>query len=353
MALMVMLFVPLSFFMTACGATPSNEVRGVFFQSDKYDQSTGYAIFEVDLNVPTTLSYKVNPSTWSGYKVTYNFEDDSSNHEFYNVENGVITVIDEKFSDTRVKIHINGMTDTCIVTLKRYPDRFYLETKSVNLSSSGLYSIRPVGEYDNPDGTVTTVHLTEADFNFSLISNDESKVQLIDKNRLDVYAVSKTGGDTAMVTVQLLDTSGKVKNYPKKFDGDVDSPMVDYISFTIVPSVAYARLSVDGSSGFIENGGSLTVTKATLSADLKFKLYLYSEDISGNRYLIKVPFEVELVADLKALVNLSESKDTIQIHLESSESNQNIEITLVTNTFDSSGIPFAFRFSIQYNYIPS
>lgn len=342
-----MLFMPLSFFMAACGATPSNEVRGVFFQSEKYDLNTGYAIFEVDLNVPTTLSYKVNPSTWSGYRVTYTYGDSAANHDHYRTEDGVITVISDLFEDTKVTIHINGMTDTCIVTLKKYPDRFYVETKAVNLSSSGLYSIRPIGEYKNSDNTIRTVYLTEADFTFELESSDETKVQLINQNRLDVYAVSKTSGDTAMVTVKLLDTSGKVKNYPKNSAEDVDSPMVDFVSFTIVPGVASAVLSIDRSSDFVEDGGIVQFLSGVETETLHFILYLYSE----NKILIQVPFEIDVVADVKGLVSVSDKKDSITVKYDSSCAQ--INITMVTNIFDSSGIPFTFKFSIIYSYSAS
>ena len=66
-SLCLALLLPLGLVFTGCGATPSNEVRGVFFDSDYYDEETGYAIFELDQGRPTKLEYKVNPSSWSGY----------------------------------------------------------------------------------------------------------------------------------------------------------------------------------------------------------------------------------------------------------------------------------------------
>lgn len=348
MVLALILMLPLALTLAACGATPSNEVRGVFFQSDKYDIETGYAIFEVDLNEPTTLSYKVNPSTWSGYRVTYTFEDSAANHEFYNVIDGVITVISPNFSDVKVNIHINGQSDTCIVTLKKYPDRFYVEETDIYLNSSGLYSIKPVGEYINSDNTVRKVYLTETDYKFSLISNDETKVQLINENRLEVFAVSKTNGDSTTVTINLLDTKGNVKNYPQTNGENAVSPMTAIVKITIVPNVADARLKLSSESAFVKNGGTASITSPTETYKIDFEIYFLSKDFDENGILIKVPVRLTINSDEKDVVQIDEEGQTITIN--STAMDLQINISIITNLYGSNGAPFTFTFTINYSY---
>ena len=51
--------------LVGCGATPVNDVKAVYFDSEIYD-TNGYAVFELDLYKPTILKTKINPSGWHG-----------------------------------------------------------------------------------------------------------------------------------------------------------------------------------------------------------------------------------------------------------------------------------------------
>ena len=70
-ALMLAVSLPIVSFLTGCGATPSNKLTGILFDTMQYDEATGLPVFEVDKDVTTGLDYKIYPSSATGYKVYF------------------------------------------------------------------------------------------------------------------------------------------------------------------------------------------------------------------------------------------------------------------------------------------
>ena len=112
--LLLLVMIPLSSFLVACGASPGKDAKAVLFVSDKYDEVTGQAIFEVDLNVATTLTFKCNPSTSTNtvrYTIPVEGQTNSSlNRSRFTFEKGVITVDNEDFEQIEIKVTVNGQT---------------------------------------------------------------------------------------------------------------------------------------------------------------------------------------------------------------------------------------------------
>lgn len=218
--LLFMVMFPVTMFLTGCGATPSNEVKGVFFVSDKYDKETGYAIFEVDKGVKTKLDYKINPSSWSGYAISYAFKEASGENlsRFkFTKENGCININSSDFEEIKVVIMVNKKSDTCIVRLKKYPTNMFLlgtdketpvQEKEININALGSYTISPYGRFVDAEGNPYTKSLLEMDYKFKVTSDDETVISVPNEDRLKIYSVRK-GSGSAKVTVSLLDATGK------------------------------------------------------------------------------------------------------------------------------------------------
>lgn len=358
--LAVMLAIPFAMFISACGATPSNEVQGAFFQSNKYDKETGYAIFEVDLNVQKRLTYKVNPSTWSGYMVRFNYKSSATNIEFYNmieidgVKGAAIEVTSEKFESFPIELYMgNTYCDTCIVMLKQYPNRIYVNETDVYLSASGLYSIKPIGVYyTQGESGLTESHevvLSQQEFDFSLTTSDETKIQLIDKNRLQVFAVSKTPNDKAIVTLHLLDTAGNPKQCRSEEGEVLEETMTAIIDFTIIPNASSAVIRIKGEPKFFEDtDDSRTFLRQSVGgqAVVEFEIFFFSEnDLFIDSKDIKLTIVVDPNDEDKIIVDSEGKKITVK-----SESDLDIKVTVTANVYDEKGSPFSVNFVFRYDF---
>ena len=261
---------PVTILLSGCGATPTNEARGVHFVSTEYDESTGYAVFEVDLNVPTNLDFKVNPSSWSGYAITYQpIGGDPANRVRYELINGVITVNSTDFQEIQIRIHINGYTDTCIVRLKEYPVRIQTDLTEVNINSFGVYTINVYGEFDNGDGTTYTRAMTDQEFNFNVQTSDETIIDVPNANRLKVCSVRRNSA-SATVTVTLNNTVGESRG------------LSFTITFNVVQNASEGYLLIDGYDKFVNNGDTIDVNLSDLDYEegqyiLSWRLYAFSE----------------------------------------------------------------------------
>ena len=127
------MFIPMSLVLSSC--TFSTDVRNVNsfrFVSEKYDKDTGYAIFEVELNTPTKLTYEINPSNWHGkmlYTMVLNsIEDEDVNYCTLHKTRGEITITDERFDSMIITVEFPNiiledesiLKDAyCIVKLKK------------------------------------------------------------------------------------------------------------------------------------------------------------------------------------------------------------------------------------------
>jgi len=250
--ILFVMVVPFTFLFSGCGATSTNQARGVVFYSNLYDESTGHAIFEVDLDVEKQLTFKVNPSTWSGYRVTYSVKGSSgSNNARFVLTDGVIIVkreLDGKnFIPIQVEVTVNGHSDICIVRLKEYPDEIFVENTDVELSAGGSYTISPFGKF----GTETRT-ITESEFNFTVESDEPTILYVPNKNRLKVISLRQNSA-SAKITVSLLNDKGEAAVSPT---GRV---LKFTLNFTIIQNVKEGRIAIDGYDKFIYNGDKIEI----------------------------------------------------------------------------------------------
>ena len=241
------LLIPLGLVLTGCGATPSNEVRGVFFDSDYYDEETGYAVFWIDYNNPTQLKYKVNPSSWSGYIPEFQVIKSGINYnnvDRFKLEAGAVTINNYAFEDIIVQISLNDFTDMCIVKLKKYPERiFFLDENQeesiegyMAIGSNSLYKFHIFGQFSGED---EPRELSENEYTFNVVSSNETVISVFDPKRLTVATV-KTRAETATVSIQLLTAKGEALNNETLT-----------FKFDVIPIISEARFLIDGYDNFI------------------------------------------------------------------------------------------------------
>lgn len=317
--------------LTACGATPTNGANSVHFVSNTYDETTGFAVFEVDLNVPTKLEYKVNPSTWGSYDVTYTYPEDSAENKVrYTLINGVITVFNEDFQQIQVKVHINGKTDDCLIRLKKYPTRIFTDETSVKINSKGVYTITPKGEFAG--GEIKT--LSEHDYNFVVTSSDETIIKVPDSTRLTVYSL-RTRYAKEKVSVVLCDTTWTSKN------------MSFEVEFEITPNAASGYLSVEGCSTFVNSDNEITINLADLAVDAetgkkRIKITMFVE--SSSRHYI----ESDSNCSTNNLKYITVSDDGSTLLIDPSLSlDLSVVVSSWTSVVDSEGNAFAVTFKLN------
>lgn len=289
------LIAPLCFVITGCGATPIDDIQAVYFDSEIYDEETGYAVFELDYNVPTQLPYKVNPSGWSGM-VAFNAQrigQESAPYFDLDLETGVFKIIDEiNFKTTEVDIVINvisdGVTtqlkDTCIVKMKKYPLQLCVNEerqnkKDVYLNANGACTLDIYGyfvEYDKDNKKIeSTIQLSESDYKFEVTSSDPSTLSVPNSSRLDIIS-RKTRIDKVTVKVQLLNSQGEI----------IEGYSVTYNVIIVLPaSKSFAYL--DGYDGFIYDGDKI---------DIYLDDSINKSEIGSSIYY-NLGFDIELLSD--------------------------------------------------------
>ena len=253
--IMLLTMLPLATFLVACGATPSDDANTVAFVSDKYDEETGKAIFEVDLKTPTKLKFKCNPSTYEN-KASYTIPVEGQTNSSYNrsrftFEKGVITVNYDDFEPIEIKISINGHTDQCIVRLKEYPSNIRTTYSDVIIGADSSYTIPILGTFVR-EGESVEEYVLEKDYKFVVSSDNEQVISIPNTTRLTVNSNGRAG--TANVTIDLQDSSGNKK-------GTI------VVKFTVVEMAKSAYLMFDGYDSFVEDGGIIELDANVLTAN--------------------------------------------------------------------------------------
>lgn len=284
LTLIVALSLPLMMFLSACGATPSNEVMGVLFDSPTEEE--GVAVFEVDLGVATDLPYKVFPSSASGYKVYYDPIDTGTDSNFFNFEfkDGNIVINSENFESIKYKIRVGDYSDTCIIKLKKYPNTISTTETNVVLNSNDVHNILIYGDYGKGN-----VLIDEDAHSFLVESSDETVVSVPNANRLKFIAVRENGTATAKVTVTMLDCSGE------------KTERVVEISVKVVQNIADCDVVMSACDEFVKNNDNVEINyndsdlkyDATESEYKRLELNIYPINTNGMRciddnYLVNV-----------------------------------------------------------------
>ena len=341
-SILFVMTMPLALLLTGCGATPSNEVRGVYFVSPIYDETTGQAIFEVDTDVDTKLDYKMNPSSGSGYAVTYKIKECPENNlARFTLKDGVINVSSEKFEQIRVDISVNGYSDTCIVRLKKYPDSMFLydvdgqtETKNLEISINALgsYTISPFGRFSNVAGTYVKP-LLEYDYDFKVESADRTVVDVPIKNRLKFNVVAKKPSSTT-VTVSLINSAKQVIHTVT-------------VKVNVVLNASRASVIMDGSSTFINMGDQIDIDLSTMTPEadgsyiLDYKIFVFNSD---GRLIDADNISTICRVSETRYVKLSKTADAIIISDASEDFT--FEMNLWTNLIGEDGSAFVVSFKV-------
>lgn len=335
---MMLVMLPLSTFLVACGATPADTANAVMFVSDIYDEATGKAIFEVDLMVPTELTFKCNPSTAENkpsYTIPVEGQTNSSlNRSRFDFKDGVITVNHAKFEPVEIKITVNGYTDQCIVRLKEYPVEIYAAETDVVLNAYGSYTICAMGKFKLADGTYEHRPLLEKDFNFSVYSDNETVISVPNHSRLTVCS-ERLNTNTANVTVKLLDESGKEKGISFT------------VKFTVKEMAKDGFLLFEGFDSFVENGSTVVVDANEMTAnvegeyEIRFKAYF----ISSMDTLLENIGGFECLTESNEYVSFDNANQLIKIK---SDYNGEYVVTVWTNLFKEDGSTLGITFTIDF-----
>ncbi len=266
--LLMLTLLPVSYLLTGCGATPKNEALGVFFQTSVYDEGTGLPVFEVDKGIDTWLAYKVNPSSWSGYSVTYAVKECSAqNLSRFNLDKGIINVGSDKFEDIKIEIKVNGYVDTCIVKLKHYPERVYVKDTDITINALSNYTINPIGVFKDAFGETYEASLLEYDFKFVVESMDPTIINIPHENRLKICSVRKNGGKTT-VKVKVLNSKG-------------DEKFAFSVNVTVVENALKSMALLSGYDSFVNTGEEVTINASNLEKDgekyiIDYNAYVFS-----------------------------------------------------------------------------
>ena len=347
-SLLLALVMPFTLFLSGCGATPTNEVLGVFFQPEFYDEETGFAVFEIDLNKNTELKYKVNPSSWSGYAVTYSIKEcPPENLSRFTLKDGSINIESAAFEQIKIEIHINNYVDTCIVRLKEYPKDMFLydvdgTTKvkelEVTINAYASYIICPYGVFVDRAGVQTIKPLLEYDFDFAVTSNDETVISVPNENRLKICSVRKNVA-SAEVLVGLKNASGNVIYQVK-------------VKVNVILNAASAKVLIDGNETFVSEGSNIEIDAETLEKDasgnylMNYQMFVFSED---NRFIETQ--NIDMMCTISETKYISVSRTANQIVIESPpQGDLTSNVTLWTNLIKDDGSAFSISFKITVKF---
>ncbi len=275
LTLIIALSLPMIMFLSACGATPSSEITGILFNPSKYD-AEGTAVFEVDLGTPTDLSYKVYPSSASGYKVYFDPIDKGTaeNSLKFKFKDGNITINSEDFEDVRYKIRIGEFSDTCVIKLKKYPTSISTPETSIVMNSDDVYDIVIKGDFTNTDGSVRrNVSIDDSQYKFLVESSDETVISVPNENRLKFIAVRKNGTANAKVTAKLLNANGE------------ETGLQVEIQVKVVQNIADCVVVMSGSEKFVRNNDKVEVDCNDLDIDGGYRvinLEIYPVNTNGE-----------------------------------------------------------------------
>ncbi len=342
--MLLVLVLPLGLVFTACGATPSNEAKGVFFESSIYDEETGNAVFEVDVGIEAELKFKVNPSTWTGYKPVYQVlrsGNTDENRKNFNLENGKIYVRNSDFEPITVQISVNDYKDVCIIRLKEYPiDIFFLnsEDERINeyseaISANSSYNIHIFGEFKTADGKTNVREVKDSEFKFLVKSSDETVISVKNSNRLLINTL-KNKPESASVTVALLDAANNNKFKNKELK----------VNFSVIPLISHGYLELDGVDHFIKETPKDPLNISSNSDGIEFTT------VNGEEYYT-IGFKLFLVSSDGVVINADSGKYSLEVK-------SNNENCIIYDKFNSQilvkkvgGINFSLTFWTNLNTV--
>ena len=292
------LVLPLITVLAGCGATPSSEITGIVFDTLIYED--GVAVFEVDQGVTTDLTYKIFPSSASGYKVYFDPIDKGTptNSSRFTFEDGKITIDKAEFEDVRYKVRVGEFTDTCIIRLKKYPNRIYTNETDIMLNTNDVKVINVMAEFE---GSPVPRSIREDEFDFLVESSDETIINVPNENYLKIIPI-RNGLASAKVTVTLLNKQKERTNL--SFE----------LNVKVVQNISDAKVIMSGVDHFVKDGDEVEIDYNTLE-DLSgykvvnFKIY----PVNKNNVLDQHGHEYIVALTSQNFMTVSEDKKSILI----------------------------------------
>ena len=302
--LMVLALVfPIVSVLVGCGATPSSEITGIVFDTLLYED--GVAVFEVDQGVTTDLKYKIFPSTASGYKVYFDPIDKGTptNSSRFTFEDGKITVDKPEFEDVRYKVRVGEFTDTCIIRLKKYPNRIYTPDTDIMLNTNDVKVINVMAEFEN---SPVPRSIREDEFDFLVETSDETIINIPNENYLKIIPI-RNGLASAKVTVTLLNKQKEKTDL--KFE----------INVRVVQNISDSKVIMSGVDHFVKDGDMVEVDYNSLAEESGFKVIKFNVyPVNKNNILDQHGHEYIVALTSQNFMSVSEDgksvliKDTIE-----------------------------------------
>lgn len=325
-ALMLAVSLPIVSFLTGCGATPSNKLTGILFDTMQYDEATGLPVFEVDKDVTTGLDYKIYPSSATGYKVYFDPVDKGTaeNSSRFTFKDGTINIHSSSFEEVRYKIRAGKFSDTCIIRLKEYPVEISTDKPTMIVNSFDIVPINVQAKFVNSIGVVTTRNISESEFDFVVETSDETILQVPNENRLKFCPV-RNGRSQAEITVTLLNGQGEKTNLSFK------------ISVQVIQRISESFVMMNGVDTILESGDTANVNFGELEVEdvyrkLEFKVY----PINVGNLLVEDEFSYSLNLSSKNYAKISSDGKSVLLDVTIPNNEQiGLQITVVDMTMEN------------------
>ena len=362
LTLLLFFVTPLCLTLTGCGATPVSEVKAIYFDSDIYDEKTGYAVFELDCDVPTQLPYKINPSGWSG-ELLFNAVKNGQNKAPYfdlNEASGVFTIMDEasyQITEVQVIIYVSvkgkivSFEDRCLVKLKKYPIQIFVnedrDTEAqIYLNAGGAHTLHIYGNFGNGD----VRELAESDYNFNVMSSDNSVLIVPNISRLTIKSL-KNRIDEVKFTVKLLDAKGNERG---------ENFVLIYNVKVVLPA-SYSVATFEGYDNFIFDGDTVDITidntfDSSLVGnsyyyDLDFDVELFSNNgISNEVYLDKSEYEVICTSNQERYRIIDNENMVFQVRKPQNSNTLQVSVTIATTAINNANNVYKMSFVINFHF---
>lgn len=359
--LLFAIFSPAIVMLAGCGATPINNVKAVYFDTNLYDDDTGYAVFELDLNKPTILTCKVNPSGWNGELVfnAVNLSPTNANYFDLDAHSGQFTIINENYQTVEVQVLINidvagsirTIEDRCYVKQKIYPSQIYFSKEkyteqTIYINSLGAHSLHVYGNF----GRGEINEISESEFNFKVISNDNSIINVPDSSRLKIYSQQSKIKEVD-VEIYLLDTFGEEK-------GDKYHLTLHVI---VVLPTSDSLATFEGYDSFIQNGDEIDITidntfdssiiGGSTYYNLKFDFELFSTSGQSKQvYISSDEYTITCTSNQESYRNIDNENRIFQVRKPQNSNNLSIDITIATSANNVDKQVYKMSFKINFHF---
>ena len=331
----IVVFPLTSLLLVGCGATAINQIKAVAFVSSLRNDKNE-AVFELDLNSPVKLPYKLNPSSAYGYSPLFDVADGmfGANKENYTLDQftGEFCIINEKFADVKVSISIGSFTDICQIKLKKYPTKVGVYDQNaedginispkISLACNTAHQINAAGLLNNE-----LKLLQDSNYNFLVEVDNDSKeiINLPDKNRLNIVTYNNYG--LAKVRVAICDYYGNVIK-----DNKGNAMLAFEIEIAVYPTCEYMDVYLSGASQLLsskkqQNNVAIDVKDLAVVDDyyiIDYDVDLHSQNMMINDDSIKISCST----DKTTYVSIDNEQKQIKISKVANDSTYNFTIRI-------------------------